>query len=185
MSKEILYTSQIYLRPISSVDIDNGWLEWINDNELTKFLVKGKYTREDLIKYVEDTNSSRMFAVCLLENDRYIGNARLSKIDWINRRAAYGRLVGVKNLSGRNIGTEILALLAYFAFNVLDLHRIHTGVISKNIASIKSNDKFGAVREGIFRESIYLDGNYEDIVRFGILKKDFINSKWQKIISRK
>ena len=186
MDKGILYTNQIYLRPIEIADIDKGWLEWINDPESTKFLTnKVEYSREDLTKYVENSDSSRMFAVCLSKNDEYIGNARLSSIDWFSHRAAYGRLIGAKNLRGMGIGTEVLALLAYFAFNCLNLNRIQTGVISTNIASIKSNDKVGAIREGVSREFVYLDGKYEDIIRFGILKNEFINSKWQKIILKK
>ena len=186
MENGIIHTDKIYFRPITIDDIDNGWLEWINDSNLSKFLSnQNEYTRKDLFEYVENSDSSRMFAVCLLSNDQYIGNARLSSIDWENKRAAYGRLIGVTNLHGKGIGTEVLALLAYYAFNILKLNRIQTGVLSNNIASLKSNDKVGAVREGISRQFTYLDGKYEDVIRFGILKDEFICSEWQKIILKK
>ena len=182
----ILSTSKIYIRPIEIEDIDRGWLDWVNDKSSTKFLTNVKdVTRGDLIKYVENSESSRMFAVCMLEGDRYVGNARLSSIDWENHRATYGRLIGDKSIHNKGIGTDTLALLAHYAFNHLNLNRIQTGVISTNIASIKSNEKFGANNEGIFREFTYINGKYEDVVRFGILKRDFNKSKWQKIILRK
>ena len=117
-----------------------------------------------------------MFAVCLLSNDQYIGNARLSSIDWENKRAAYGRLIGVTNLHGKGIGTEVLALLAYYAFNILKLNRIQTGVLSNNIASLKSNDKVGAVREGISRQFTYLDGTVHEFRHRGNGARQFYNS---------
>ena len=43
--KGIVSTKQIYFRPVSIDDIDNGWLDWINDPTVNKFLVHKKPTR--------------------------------------------------------------------------------------------------------------------------------------------
>ena len=183
--KGIVSTEQIYFRPISVHDIDNGWLDWINNPISNKFLIyKKPSTYEDLVKYLEKSQppSVYMFAVCLVDTDEYIGNARLSSIDWVNRNASYGRLLGNSDLRGRGIGPEILVLLAYYAFFNLNLHRISTGVVANNIASIKSNEKAGAVREGLSREASYIDGVYEDLMMFGITKKDFEKTKWNNIV---
>lgn len=184
--KGIVSTNQIYFRPINIQDIDNGWLDWINDPAGNRFLDHKKPTRrEDLLIYIEKSQppTSYMFAVCLVDTDEYIGNARLGSIDWVNRHATYGRLIGNRSLRGRGIGTEILVLLAYYAFYKINLNRIYTGVVAKNVASIKSNQKAGAVLEGNARESSYINGVYEDNVLFGITKKDFCGKDWKNIIT--
>ncbi len=184
-SKRIVASKRIYFRPICTNDIDNGWLEWINDPVVNKYLVsRGPITRESLIQYLDDSKPPlvQMFAVCMIENDKYIGNARLSSIDWINRRANYGRLIGRHNLRGKGIGTEVLMLLSYYAFYHLNLNRIETGVFSINVASVRSNEKAGAVQEGILRKSEYINDVYEDIIRFGIIREDFEKTSWKEIL---
>jgi RimJ/RimL family protein N-acetyltransferase len=185
MKKGIVSTDQIYFRPIVIEDIDKGWLDWINNPDSNKFLTHRKpTTKDELIQYLNMSKppSVYMFAVCMQEDNRYIGNARLSSIDWINRKGAYGRLIGDCNLRGRGIGTEILILLAYYAFYHLNLNRIETGVVKKNIASIRSNEKAGAISEGILREHDYINGSYEDVVRFGILRSDFSKNQLSNIV---
>ena len=38
VSKGIVASKRIYFRPISSNDIDNGWMDWVNDPVVNKFL---------------------------------------------------------------------------------------------------------------------------------------------------
>ena len=183
--KGIVSTKQIYFRPVSIDDIDNGWLDWINDPTVNKFLVHKKPTRHnDLVKYLDESQppSVYMFAVCLVDNDQYVGNVRLSSIDWVNRHASYGRLIGNGNMRGRGIGTEVLILLLYYSFYLLNLNRVFSGVIANNIASIRSNEKAGLVREGVLKESAYINGAYEDSIIFGLTRKDFDNTGWEKVV---
>lgn len=186
--KGLVCTKKIYFRPIGSNDIDAGWLEWINNPKSTKYLVYGNpTTRIDLESYLNDSKPPHtyMFAVCLMENDRYIGNVRLSSIDWINRRAVYGRLLGNADLRGQGIGTEMLALLAYYAFYKIGLNRIEAGVIKQNIASIRSNEKAGSVCEGVFRQSEFIEGVFVDTVRFGMTRDDFDKTNWKELVCLK
>jgi len=183
--KAIISSKQIYFRPIDINDIENGWLQWVNDHSATKYLTYKKPARkQDLIDYLNDAQppSTYMFAICLQNDDQYIGNAKLGNINWVNRHAEYGRLIGDANLRGRGIGTEVLMLLSYYAFYRLNLNRIHTGVISKNIPSVRSNEKAGAIQEGVLREYEYVEGIYEDVIRFGILKSDFDKTNWREIV---
>ncbi|MBT7553297.1 GNAT family N-acetyltransferase [bacterium] len=176
MKDNVIFSENIYFREISIDDIDGGWLEWINDKTSKKFLsTRKKQTKENLIQYLEESIPPLvyMFAVCLVENDKYIGNARLSSVDRINNKCTYGRLIGDKNLRGQGIGTEILKLLAYYAFYNLNLNRIETGVVKKNIASIRSNEKAGFIFEGVLRESELINDTYEDVIRFSMLRSDF------------
>ena len=185
MLKGVISSKQIYFRPMSIDDIDNGWLDWINDQGNNKYLVnRGKMTRDLLVKYLNDSKppSVFMFAICLIENDKYIGNARLSNIDWNKRCADYGRLIGVPNLQGKGIGTEVLVLLSYFAFSYLELNRIQTLVSASNIASVRSNEKAGAIQEGAMRKLEQIDDAHEDKIWFGMSSDDFKKSSWKEVL---
>ena len=127
MIKGFISSKQIYFRPLNINDIDSGWLDWINDKDNNRYLFnQEQMTKDSLIKYLEESKppSVFMFAVCLIENGEYIGNARLSNIDWTKRRADYGRLIGNHNLKGRGIGTETLMLLSHYAFYYLELENL-------------------------------------------------------------
>lgn len=173
---------QIYLRPFCNEDVNSKYLSWINDPVLTQGLDTGTFptTLSELQEYVESHKGSRnsiLLAVCLKENNQYIGNCRISDIDWLNRSAKYGRLIGESNLHGRGIGTELLTLILNYIFNTLNLNRAYTGVLSNNKASIKSNFKAGMNEDGILRKARFKNGEYVNVHIFSLLKEEFIRDK--------
>ena len=158
--KGIVSTKRIYFRSIDIQDIDNGWLDWINNPLLNKFLVHKKpTTHSDLVEYLNKSKPplAYMFAVCLVDGDEYIGNVKLGSIDWINRHASYGRLIGSNNSRGLGLGTESLVLLAYYAFYVLNLNR----KIRKKMSVIKGGE---VVTEVIIQEGIHTEETIEESV---------------------
>ena len=165
-----------YLRPIEEADIGRGWLEWMNDEEITRNLSTSTgATHASLKEYLEKSQPPQcyMFGICLIEDDQYVGNARLSGIDNVNKLATYGWLIGNRNLQGQGIGTEALILLLRFAFDSLGLNRVSTSIASSNTASIRANEKAGFTREGILRERLFYDGKFVDAVQISILRREF------------
>ena len=167
---------RVYLRPIERADIDRGWLKWVNDHSLNRFLV-GSFpvNRDALERYYESSQLSdtAMFALCLKDNDKYIGNGRLTEIDWVHRSCKYGWLIGDSQYRGRGYGSEALVLLLRYGFHHLGMNRIFTALLSNNKASITSNEKTGLKREGIMRKALYKDGRFHDLVMFAMLRSDF------------
>ena len=181
MSNQVCIGERIYFRPIEIADIDKGWYEWINDPETVEFLSgTSPVTKDDLKKYFYENQppKSVMFAVCEIKTNTYFGNAKLGSIDWINRSCIYGRLIGLKGYRGQGFGSEVLKLLLEYAFNNLDLNRIHTGVLEENTASVKSNEKLGFRREGLLRDAIWRNGKYNNVVSFAMTKNDYKKIKF-------
>jgi RimJ/RimL family protein N-acetyltransferase len=176
MTRAFCYGNHVYLRPLEPEDIDRGWLDWINDRASTVNLL-GSYpvTRAGLESYLASSQppSSVMFAICDLETGTYIGNARLASIDYINRTATYGRLLGHPDYKGRGYGTEALILLLRYGFHDLGLNRIWSTMWVENEPSDRSNTKVGMVREGIMREAVYKNGRFWDTVILAMLRADF------------
>ena len=122
MKRAMVIGQNVYLRPIESDDIDNGWLDWINDYAVNRNLASRlPVTREGLEQYwaASQPPQAVMFAICLQEDDTYIGNARLSDIDWVNRKCTSGQLIGEQRYRGRGFGSESLVLLFRYGFHEL------------------------------------------------------------------
>jgi len=164
MSYAVIKGENVHFKMIALEHIYNGWLDRINEPTLTQHLeTSGEISEESLINYFKKSQPPEvyMFAVYDNETEDYIGNARLSSINYEMSEAAYGRLIGNSKYHGRGFGTEVLKLLSLFAFDELGLNRIYTGVNSKNLASIKSNLKAGASVERIEKKIDELGKTYE------------------------
>lgn len=176
MKKAKIVGEKVYLRPLELADIDNGWSEWINDISVNRNLA-GVFpvTKEDLERYYRESQPPKavMFAVCLIEDGKYIGNARLSKIDWINRSCEYGRLIGDGNFRGRGYGTEALKLLFHYGFHHLGMNRIFSSAWIENEVSLSSNSKMGMRREGVMKEAVFKNGKFVDVVLLSMTRSEF------------
>ena len=131
--------------------------------------------RAELEQYYYESQPPKvvMFAVCDKENDRYVGNARLSEIDREHRKCIYGFLIGDLAYRGKGVGTEALTLLLRSAFHQLGMNRVSTVVFTDNEASIRSNEKAGMKREGVLRAAYYKGGRYRDVIMFAMLREEF------------
>ena len=184
MRQNAVVTSRnFYLRPLLKDDIANGWLEWMRDSETTRYLSYSESVNpESLERYLQASQppSHYMFAICLTSDDQYIGNAKIGSINWVHKNATYGRLIGVRPEAGKGIGTDVLKALAGFAFFRLNLHRIYTSVVDANVASIKSNEKAGARKEGVLRDHFLSGTTYIDCTSFSIIRTDVCRANWEK-----
>ncbi|WP_010529211.1 GNAT family N-acetyltransferase [Lentibacillus jeotgali] len=69
--------------------------------------------------------------------------------------------------------TEILRLALAFAFGELNLHRIQLLVFENNKRAIAPYEKCGFKHEGGHREYLARDGKSEDMLIFGILRREW------------
>lgn len=172
-----LMGKRCYLRPLELEDLDGNYMNWINDPVAAKYILGAGFpTNATMMKtYYEDNQppNAVLFAVCDLETDEHFGNARLGHIDWINRVARYGRLIGNRKYQARGYGGEALLLLLKFGFYHLGMNRIWSAAVVENMPSRKSNDQVGMIEEGILREFVWCDGKFHDAMALSMLRSDF------------
>lgn len=164
----------VYLRPIELSDADGAYPSWLNDPDVCRYNSHGDsvYTREmaqSYIKSVIDNLSYAMFAICLHEDDRYVGNIALQQISPKNRNAELAILIGEPSVYGSGIGYEAGVLLVEYAFGTLHLHRLYCGTHAENIGMQKLALKLGMSEEGRRREALWKNGTFADIVEYGLL----------------
>ena len=179
MHHPFLIGTNLYLRRIERSDLEGNYFQWLNDQEVTRWMQNGIFpnSAESMLDYYQHTAVSRsemVLAIILAENDRHIGNIGLHNIHPTFRTAEIGILIGEKDVWGQGYGTEAIKLLSSHAFTRLNLNRVGAGAVAKNIGSIRAFEKAGFTREGISRELYFCQGHYEDCVHLGLLR-----SEWQ------
>jgi diamine N-acetyltransferase len=106
-----------------------------------------------------------------------IGNCALLDIDWRNRSAELGILIGEKEYWGQGYGTETLRLLVKHAFETLNLHRVWLRVYETNPRAIRAYEKAGFVLEGRQRQAEIKNGKYIDVLVMSLLREEYLSGK--------
>jgi RimJ/RimL family protein N-acetyltransferase len=179
MNEKILTAHTIYLRLPKDEDVlQNDWHMWYNDYETTKYNSHGVFpiTREQEMSVVQravNSNNTILFAICTKYENELIGNCTINKIDLVNRKAEIALTIGHPEYRSRTCGIEAIGLLLEHGFCRLNLNRIYGGADSRLARWIHMMESLGFKKEGTLREDIVRDGNYVDVVRFGILAREY------------
>ena len=171
--------SQVYLRPLERTDLNERYLGWLNDPEVTRYLETGAFptTPQDLELFYEEVTGSRnqvILAIVEVKWDRHIGNVKLGPIHWIHQSATLGILVGEKKLWGKGIGIEATRLMVEYGFHRLNLRRIDLGVFADHESAVRCYQQVGFKTEGRMREALFQDGNYKDRLWMGLLRSEYL-----------
>ena len=159
-------------------------VQWHNDPEVISTVVgprrfvSEEYEKKWVHDAIFDKDDYRL-AVCLREDDRQIGMVSLTEVDWVNRSAGCGWMIGDKSLWGKGYATEAVQQLLEFGFQERGLHRISCSVLEVNIGSRRVAQKCGFREEGLLREAVYKNGQFHNLVLLSILSRYFASIKVQ------
>lgn len=78
---------------------------------------------------------------------------------------------------GLGYGHEAMKLLKAWTFDVKNFHRAWLDCKDYNVVAIHLYESEGMVREGLIRETLLIDGVYENLIIFGILKREYLARK--------
>jgi ribosomal-protein-alanine N-acetyltransferase len=176
---------RIALREVRPSDVNGAYYRWMNDPETTHYLESRFIPNsiEKLQEYVAGKLGDRenlFMAIILKEGQRHIGNIKLGPIQWIHRAADIGILIGEKDCWGKGYAVEAIRLLAEYAFQGLNLHKLTAGCYQVNGGSAKAFQKAGFVLEGTRKGQFYSDGSYVDELLFGYLRAEENRPGWRE-----
>jgi RimJ/RimL family protein N-acetyltransferase len=177
---QMLKGKSVFLRPVKRSDI-SYFLKWFNDSEviqyLTLYLPMTEMSEE---KYIEELGTTRaksdaLFVIEAIKGDstKPIGNCGLHGINSKDHNATFGIVIGEKDYWSKSYGTEATRLLINYGFQQLNLHRISSFAVAFNERSIKLHKKVGFWEEGRLRQAFFKNGQYHDLVLFGILREEW------------
>ena len=115
-----------------------------------------------------------VFAIADATEDYLIGSISLT-MGKNSERAELGYWIG-KDYWAQGFCTEAARALLAYGFNTMSLHRIYAHHFERNPASGRVMQKIGMTREGMLREHVKKWDKFENIVCYGILKKEWAQS---------
>lgn len=171
----MLVGERVRLRALERTDIPR-MVKWLNDPEVKRYLRMywpiSQAEEEIWFERQLGNPNSRIFAI-ETEDGTHIGNISLDEIDWKNRKATMGIIIGERSYWDQGYGTDAVKTLLSFAFNELNLNRIELSVYDFNPRAIRCYEKCGFVIEGRLRESIFRNGRYHDEIKMAILREEW------------
>jgi RimJ/RimL family protein N-acetyltransferase len=133
--------------------------------------------REDTYDFVAGDRHHLLLEIRARENQRCVGEAAWAGITWPSASAHLVMDIYDPADRGRGYGSEAVALMCAYAFDILGLHRLTLSAlilngpviaIAKRIAA-----KIGARTVGIEREAIWAFGGHRDMLILELLDRDF------------
>jgi RimJ/RimL family protein N-acetyltransferase len=174
----------IYLCPRTSKHA-HLYVKWRNDPKVRIFSRNIIPRTIDQQKKRLETEGGRIpehisFEIWHIKDNVPIGTGGLNHIDWINGWGNANLAIGEPDYWGQNIATEAVELLAEYAFNELNLNKLHGGAVVENIGSWTVAEKIGFVFEGIRKHEMFIDGKYVDVKTYRLLKEDWLKRNKKK-----
>lgn len=103
-----------------------------------------------------------------------IGSTGIHSIDWLNRHATTGTIIGDRSEWGKGYGSETMRLRTRYAFENLNLEKLMTQVFEGNDASRRALEKAGYRQYGLAHKHMYLNGKWYDSWMGEILRDDWL-----------
>jgi diamine N-acetyltransferase len=124
------------------------YLRWVNDFEVTRTLAIGMRptsweAEEAWYERVTTSVHDVFFTIYERASLRPIGGTGLHNLDYANRTAEFGILIGEKDCWGKGYGTEATSLMLDFGFTALGLHNIMLRVFSFNERGLRAYTRAG------------------------------------------
>lgn len=130
---------------------------------------------ESEIDWLRDSlkNGFHVFAVVEAAADKVIGSTWISEIDFVNRKAMFGIVIGEKDYRGKGFAREAATLVLDYAFNLLNLHSVALEVFEFNKRAIALYESLGFKTIGRRRSSRTVCGKSCDTLYMDILDREF------------
>ncbi len=178
MGHPTLIGKRIYLRDLGEADLGGPWFDWMNDQEVTRFLESGRISNspEAMRSYFQNVVQNPdnvMLAIVETATDKHIGNIKMGPINRTHRFANLAIMIGDKDYWGKGYGREAWDLMVTYGFETLDLHKITLGVYADHPSAVNLYKKVGFKIEGTLRKQLYRDGTYHDKYVMGMLREEY------------
>lgn len=170
----------VQLEPLSEAHIPGLTLAG-NDPSIWRYMLYGELTsQEKMGAWVLDilarkaTGTDQPFAVRYLETGKLVGATRYMEIHPAHRGLEIGGTWYATEFQGTPVNTEAKYLLLRHAFETLGCIRVQFKTNSLNERSLKAIERIGAVREGLLRNHMILEGGiYRHSVYFSIIESEW------------
>lgn len=178
----VITAERVVLRWVTENDVDSLY-EIFSDPQVARYWSGPPYTtREDAVKLQREIATSNendtmwKWGLALRDSDLLIGTTTLFHLNLDNGRAEVGYAMGRAHW-GKGYMNEALQALLTHAFEVMQLRRLEADVDPRNAASIRTLERLGFQKEGYLRERWHVNGEIQDAIFYGLLRREWIKSR--------
>ena len=165
---------KIQIRRMTEDDTDLI-VTWRNNPRVRhNFIYRKPFTKEgheNWIHTMVDTGKVVQFIIEERSSGKPVGSVYLRDIDPECRKAEYGIFIGEDWAVGKGFGSEAAGLAVQYGFEKLNLHKIFLRVFADNLPAIHSYEKAGFKQEGYFKDEIYIENQYRDLIFMAIFNE--------------
>ena len=172
----------VLLKGLTEEDVlHSNWYGWFNDEKTCTTLQK-HYSPNTLKGQIDFLNSLKtdkskvQLGIICKEHNCLIGCISVQGINPINRTAELSLLVGESKFRNLMYSEESVELALKFAFETLNLNKLHAGILDKKWADFFCK-RFHFCSEGIFRDHVFKNGQYLNVYNIGLLAKEYYAHK--------
>lgn len=182
----MLRGERIGLGPLRS-ELVETYQRWFNDLRVLRTLGTANFpmTLEAEQQWLDQALTDRVgvqFTIYELITALPIGNAGFHEIDWQNRTANYGIVIGEPDTWNRGYGTEVTALILQYAFDVLGLYNVMLEAFETNPGGLTAYERAGFKRVGVRRGAVMVGRQRRDVVLMDATADDIPPSRWNTLI---
>ena len=173
----------VYFRAFEEEDAELIY-KWMNDDELKKLSVgvNRRMCRDEASDWVKarmrDKRDQVWWAICAKDTNLMIGYAYLADIHYINRSASYGGIViGNKDYQDGMAWIETYLFVHEYAFERLGMNRLYGEALLKHSTTNTMRRLMYWTVEGVHRQAIYKNGEYQDVSTASLLSGEYFQHK--------
>jgi [ribosomal protein S5]-alanine N-acetyltransferase len=171
----------IYLKQLDEEDVTAYYVSWLNDPEITKYLeirhAKQPITLQSVKDHVRQCNANRRHHWGVFIHGKHVGNVSCSMYSHVYNWVDVSILIGDRACWGKKLGWYVMAGAVEHLFSISGFNRIQSGAYSVHGASINLFLNLGFRKEAELKEAVIVDGRYADVVKFGLLKLEWLEKK--------
>lgn len=173
-----IFGTRILLRPIRDDDAP-AIFAIFGDPEVVRYWSSGPQRElsdaRRLIREIAELFARRIlfqWGIARATDDALLGTCTLHQWDPGHRRAEIGFALARQHW-GQGYAAEALRTLLRFSFGELDLHRLEADTDPRNTAALRLLERLAFRREGLLRERFWVNGEIQDSVFLGLLRRDW------------
>ncbi len=87
----------------------------------------------------------------------------------------YGLFI-LNEFKGKGMASEAVKIMLSYYFNELRYNKVNVYIYDYNTPSLRFHEKLGFIREGELRDMAYSNGEYHNIIFYGMTKLEFSKS---------
>lgn len=161
-----MLTGKIHLRDLTENDINENYLSWFRDQEVTKYLDSRNLTKQEVLDNIakgKKLGTHVMLAIVENESGKHIGNVKIGPINTATKVSDLVTVIGDLSSQGKGFGSEAILVGSNYAFEHVGIRKLAGRINVRNTASVKAYLAAGWIIEGILRDHDLRDGKPEDV----------------------